>query len=267
MATGRPSDRRVGWLAALAGGALALAAQVAAPGGVPLYDGVHIAEPYRYLHPSGDQAGSPTSASSTPTIGDGASPVVVAATGENPPQAQLIAQRGAFELTAGAVSLRVSITPVEGPPPPPGSSISGNVYRFSVTDEAGAPQVIAACDGCISLVLRGPDPHAEASIKRVVNGAWVDVETVRATATGLFQANPTVLGDYAVVEVVAPAPGPDPVLLVGGAVALVLLAGIAYLVFGVRPVPAPPTRAPSAPVRLPSKRKGPRRPPPRRPDR
>ena len=57
------TDRRRGWLAVLAGAVLVLAIQVAAPVGVPLYDGVVVQEPYRYLHPTGDHVGSPTSGS------------------------------------------------------------------------------------------------------------------------------------------------------------------------------------------------------------
>ncbi|HUG30994.1 MAG TPA: hypothetical protein VMQ65_10835, partial [Candidatus Limnocylindria bacterium] len=113
------SDRRIGWLASLAGGALALAVQVAAPVGVPLYDGVVVQEPYRYLHPTGEQAGSPASFSSTPAVSGSVSPNVIAATTESPPQAQLIAQEGAFVLSASATGLQVSVAPIEAPPPPP----------------------------------------------------------------------------------------------------------------------------------------------------
>lgn len=114
-----PSDRRLGWVAVLAGGLLTLAVQVAAPVGVPLFDGVVVQEPYRFLHPTGDQAGSPGSFSESTDIED-VVPFIAAKTTENPPEAQLIALDDAFELTAGATSLEVSIAPIEAPAPPDG---------------------------------------------------------------------------------------------------------------------------------------------------
>lgn len=260
-------SRHGGWFMVLAAGALALGVQIAAPVGVPLYDGVHVGEPYRYLQPSGDQAGSPTSFASTPGVVGGVAPVFVAATAENPPQAQLIAQAGAFVLTPGATSLQVSIAPVAPPAPPPGGMIAGNVYRFSVTDQAGVPLAIKACDGCASLLLGAPAGLGEATIKRYADGAWVDVETIHAGIVALYQTNPPVLGDYAVIAVLEPEPGLDPVILAGGAALLLLLGGMAYLLFRVKPAasapggPAGPGGPGGASTRVPSKRKATRRPP------
>lgn len=263
------SERRLGWLAVLGGGLLALAVQVAAPVGVPLYDGVVVQEPYRFLHPTGDQAGNPTSYTDTKFVAEGSSAGFAAFTAESPPQAQLIAQKGAFELTPGASSLQVSITPIEPPAPPEGGSIAGNVYRFSVTDQAGAALAPMSCEGCRSLLLRAPDGIGQASIKRHFDGAWADVETIHAGMTGLFQTNPTALGDYAVITIAEPEPGPDPVLLVGGALLLLLVGGGAFLLFRVQQAPAETgdgrPRGPGGPggppSRIPSKRKRPPRPP------
>lgn len=265
-----PSDRRLGWLAVLAGGALALAVQVAAPVGVPLYDGVVVQEPYRYLHPTGDQAGSPASFTSTPAVAEGVSPNVVAFTSEGPPQAQLIAPEGAFVLSPSATGLQVSVAPVEAPPPPPGSVVAGNVYRFSVTDQAGTPLAIADCDGCVSLVLRAPE-GVGGSIQRFAEGAWVPVETIHAGMLGMYQTNPTALGDYAIIAIEEPAEGIDPLILAGAAALLVLVGAGAFLLLRVPQAPATPSGprggagsaggAPGrTPPRIPSKRKPPRRP-------
>ena len=73
-------SRALGWLAIGVGLGLALAVQVRAPVGVPLYDGVVTAEPYRYLHPTGGQVGDPASASSTEDVSSTQSPVFALAT-------------------------------------------------------------------------------------------------------------------------------------------------------------------------------------------
>jgi hypothetical protein len=271
------ADRRRGWLAVLGGALLALAVQIAAPVGVPLYDGVLVQEPYRFLHPTGDQAGSPTTGSDTELVEAGTSPILVVNTTENPPQAQLIAQDGAFQVADGVTKLLAKIAAIEAPAPPTGGTIAGNVYRFSVTDQAGNPVGLTTCDGCRSLILRAPDPTIEATVKRYADGAWTDVPTDNANLVG-FQVNPTVLGDYAVIE-----KGPDasagpgasasqgtgegrlgldgssPVVLIGGGVLVLLLVAGLFLLLRVRQAPR---ATPSAPGRIPSKRKPPRRPPP-----
>ena len=258
-------DRRLGWLLLLGGALLVLVVQVAQPVGVPLYDGVVVQEPYRFLHPAGGQAASPTSYSGEKPVAGDLSPIFAAATSENPPQAQLISQRGAFTLTAGATVVKVSVTPIEPPAPPPtGSTIAGNVYRFSVTDQSGTPLDVRQCAGCLSLLMRAPEETEGASIKRYADGAWHDVETVHAGMVDLYQTNATAMGDYAVIAGNNEAPpeegglirGIPDFVLIGGLIVIVLLGVSAYLLFGVRQAAreaVPPSRS-----RIPSKRKGPR---------
>lgn len=263
------SDRRLGWLAILAGAGLALGVQIAAPVGVPLYDGVVVQEPYRYLHPVGDQVNDPTSFSSAPTVIGNESPRFAAATLESPPQAQLIAQVDAFELPPGATSLRVSITPIEPPSTPPGGTIAGNAYRFSVTDQAGNRAVVKPCQGCLSLTLRAPEGIDNAVLKQFADGAWTTVETLHSLA--MYQTNPTALGDYAVVS--TGAPGDDPVPVLGGTVlALLLIAGVFFYLRrrSARATPVERGRGSGpgrVPARIPSKRRPSRRPPSGRSDR
>lgn len=261
------TSRRLGVLLILGGSALALAIQVASPVFVPLYDGVQIAEPYRYLHPTGDQVGDPTSASITEPVAEGVSPVVVAPTTEIPPQAQLIAQRDAFVLTAGATSIVATITPIEPPAPPPTGPILGNAYRFLVTDQSGTELRIRTCDGCASIALRAPDGGPPATVMRFDDGAWVPVLTRHGGAVALYQTNPVATGIYAVVATGESAGGIDiVVLLAGGGIALILGAFVALLYLRARPAPLPAARFPragSAPptTRVPSKRRGSKRPP------
>jgi hypothetical protein len=267
------ADRRAGWLTVIAGAALVLAVQIAAPVGVPLYDGVAVQEPYRYLHPTGDHPGSPTSGTDTEVVTGSTSPILVVSTLENPPQAQLIAQAGAFRLPAGATSLLATVTPIEPPAQPTSGTIAGNVYRFSVTDQAGNTVELTPCEGCRSLILRGIDPTLNGTIRRFANGAWTDLPTTPANLVG-FQVEPTVLGDFAVFAAGGTGPGgPDdggglsPILLIGGGGALLLVVAGTFLFLRVKQAPAsgtPPggVGARDGPSRIPSKRKPPRRPPP-----
>ena len=261
------TNRRLGVLLILGGSALALAIQVAAPVVVPLYDGVPISEPYRFLHPTGDQVGGPTSSSETEQIAEGFSPVIVAATTEIPPQAQLIAQRDAFVLTAGATSIVATITPIDPPAQPTTGPILGNAYRFSVADQSGTALRIKPCNGCVSIALRAPDGGPPATVMRLEDGGWVAVDTRHGGSVALYQTNPVATGIYAVVATGPAGGGIDMVVLLAGAgIALIFLAFIGLLFLRARPTPLPAARFPrdgSAPPtgRLPSKRRGSKRPP------
>lgn len=248
-----PSDRRLGWLTLVAGALLVLAVQIAQPVGVPLYDGVVVQEPYRYLHPTGDQAGDPTSFTDDIDVTADLSPIFAAYTGENPAQAQLISQRGAFALTPGATHVVVRIMAVEPPAQPEGGTIVGNVYHFAVSDQIGQPLEVRTCSACLTLRLRGPEGVGEAVLNRFADGAWHDVETIREGIGGTYVTNVLALGDYAVVALPDEQPGMKPIALLGGGAVVVLLLVGAFLFFRVKqatPEPEPATR-----TRIPSKRK------------
>jgi hypothetical protein len=257
------SDRRLGWLLVLAGGALALALQVAAPVGVPLYDGVVIPDPYVYLHPSGDEPGDPSSYTATEDVTGGKSPVFAAATEESPPQAQLVAMEDAFQLNPGTTSLNVSITPVDPVAPPTSGTIAGNVYRFAVTDNAGQPVAPKPCEACRTLVIRAPDGVTEGRVQHFADGAWADVRTDHAGFAAMYQSNLEALGDFAVVTGATGGLGGglDPLLF--GAIALAAFFAVVAGLFWYRrrPPPVPVVRLGPGRGRVPSKRKGPRRPP------
>ncbi len=260
-------DRRLGWLLVLAGTALALGVQVAAPVGVPLYDGVVVVEPYRYLHPTGAEQGDPSSFTSTEDVTGNVSPFFAAPTDESPPQAQLVVMEDAFQLNAGTSHLNVSITPVDPVAPPTNGTIAGNVYRFAVTDDAGLPVPPKACDACRTLVLRAPETVTDGTVQRFADGAWKDVATFHAGVVAMYQANVDVLGDYAVVTGATGGPtagstgGLDP-LLFGGIALVAFFAVVAGLFwYRRRPPPVPVARLGPGRGRVPSKRRGPRRPP------
>lgn len=267
------TDRRLGWSAVVGGALLALAIQLAAPVGVPLYDGVVVSEPYRYLHPTGDQVGSPSSYADSKPVTEAVSPLIAGFTTESPPQAQLIAQADAFQLTTGLASIKVSIDPIEAPAPPGGYVIAGNVYRFAVTDQSGNPLATKQCDECRTILLRAPAGSGDGSLMRYLDGAWSGVETLHAGTIDLYQANVAAMGDYAVVIGSTGQPpvdggggaALDPLILLGGGAIIVWLVILALVVRSrTRPDPIPGAVAARSRGRIPSKRKAPRRTPPGR---
>ena len=263
-------DRRFGPVAALAGLALALVVQVAAPVGVPLYDGVVVQEPYRYLQPVGSQPGAPTSFTSSPVVRGIVSPPFVAATTESPPQAQMIAQADAFQLTAGATSLQVAITPVEPPSVSSDGPILGNVYRISVTDQSGTPLAIKPCEGCLNLVMRAPEGVDVAHLAVFAGGRWTSIATVHAGMVAMYATRPETLGDFAIVTGNLSVGGAEPldfgqIIVFGGATVILVLAFTAALLFRRGGVAQPARRATAGTSPsgrrsrgIPSKRKVPR---------
>ena len=233
-------------LASLAAGLVVIAAaQVLAPlDRPPLYDGVVVEEPYRYLAPGPGQAGDPTSYAGTEPVIGPASPAFAAATAEGPPQAQLIAQAGAFSIPEEATGMAVTIMPVA--PEPPGA-IPGNAYRFSVTDEAGAP-VPVATGSFVTLLLRAPTGLTEVTIVQLVDGGWTPVPTLRAGEPDAYDINVDVLGVFAIQGTVAPVgTDPGPLVQVVG-----ILAALGTLIVAVSLVPTLLKRsAPAAPAAQP----------------
>ena len=258
-------ERALGWLAVLAGLGLALAVQRIAPVGVPLYDGVIVPEPYRYLHPVGDQPGEPTSADTTKNVQGNQTPVFAVATDEQPPQAQLVVQEDAFQLPPGATALHVTITPVDPTVQPTEGAIAGNVYRFAVTTTDGQALPPKSCDSCRTMVIRGPDNLTEGTIAHLENGAWVNVATLHAGIAAMFQTNANAMGDYAILAGSGGGDGgnggADLLLFSGIALALFFVAVAVLFWYRRRPATLPVAQLGPGRGRIPSKRKGPRRPP------
>lgn len=198
--------RRLGLLSLGLGLALSLVARSATPiVSPPLYDGVVVVEPYRYLVPPPGGRGAPLSAAATELLDHGASPLTAIATGEQPPQAQIFAIPGALTLPAGTTSIKLSIAPIAAVGEPADGHIVGNVYRILVTNQDGVPITTRAADK-VTVVLRGPGSLVAATIERFTPaGGWQSLPTNDAGFGSTFLAVVTEFGDFALV---AAGPGP-----------------------------------------------------------
>lgn len=205
--------------------------QVALPVGLPLFDGVIVSDPYRFLSPPPGAEGSPTSALATIPVAGGASPSFAVFTAETPPQAELLAHGGELAIGVDSTAVTIRIDPIATPSNATGGSVVGNVYRIAVTDQAGA--ALALVPGqAITLAMRGPaGTSADATIARLVGGAWQPLQTDPAGLQDLFLANATDFGDFAILGT-APPPsrGLDPSLVILALVGagLIALLGLRY---------------------------------------
>jgi hypothetical protein len=260
-------SRRAAIAALGLGAAIALVAQLASPVAVPLYDGVSVQEPYRYLSPASGQPGAPSSFATEKAVQGGVSTSFVAATTENPPQAQLIALPGAFVVTAATTTMKISITPVALPAGAgPSGSVAGNVYRFAVTDQGGIPLPVAQGANPPTITLRGPEGVTEGTIALLGATTSALLPTEHGGALAIFSTNPPALGDFAVVVGAAASAAPNIGLLVGAILAVAVpVALVAFLVVRQRRGRQLAAEAARPRSRIPSKRIPPR--PPKGPGR
>ena len=195
---GAGRSRQLGLVAIAVGLTIAAAAQLSAPlARPPLYDGVVVADPYRYLEPPPGGRGDPQPASGTVAVQGGAYGILAIATPEYPPQAQLFAAGGTFTLPPGTTAITVDIRAVPPPAVTPAGHIAGNVYRISVRNQAGIA-LTAPASARVSVVLRAPEGVAVASLQRFAGGAWQQLDT-SAETSGMFLAVATEFGDFALV--------------------------------------------------------------------
>jgi hypothetical protein len=225
----RPRLDRSAAIALGLGAVIALAAQVARPSRAPMYDGVPITEPYRFLDPANGQAANPTAFTSSPGLDGGASRAFVAATTEQPPQAQLIALTGALVVPAGATAMNVSIEAVEPEQPPDAGAIAGNVYRFLVVDDSGNEYRIAA-GSQPSLTLRAPEGVTGAVIGHRTSDGWVALATEHGGQLGIYQVVPTELGDYAILTGVSAPSNLATTIAIAVTIGLPILIAIGYFI-------------------------------------
>jgi LPXTG-motif cell wall-anchored protein len=231
----------------VAGVLLILAAQALAPVAAPLFDSLTVLGPYHYLSPTGNQVGAPTSATVTDPLVGGLSPGFNAATTESPPQAQLIASAGAFQLAPGTTSVTVAIAPVAPPAPSTVGAILGNVYHYTVTDQDGV--ALSTKPGTdVTLVLRAPDATSDAVVAQFSGGTWTQISSSPSGTPAFFIGTATTFGDFALVAVAGSGIGPLQVsLLVLFGLAIVVLIGFVLVRRRRSPEPRLTPTAPATP--------------------
>jgi hypothetical protein len=192
---------RTGVVAVLAGVGIAAAAQLAAPLATPpLYDGVVVVQPYIYVSPPAGSPGGAHGASAHLPMDGHKSPFIALATPEQPPQAQIVAEGGSLIVPSSATTLDVSITPLDPSADAVAGStvrVLGNVYRFSVTDQAGVPAT-APASALVTVVLRAPQLLPDAQVAQLVGGTWRPLKSEPGMGAS-FVAVVTSFGDFAVV--------------------------------------------------------------------
>ncbi|MFI5259864.1 MAG: hypothetical protein ACHQ01_09700 [Candidatus Limnocylindrales bacterium] len=187
-------------LAALASGvAIVVLAQRLTPiAGPPLYDGVVVINPYRWLSPPPGLQGGAQSAQQS-LSGQDIQGGFGIGTPEQPPQVEIDSDVSSLVIPKGTTSITVSIDPVAAPSAQPANGIvAGNVYRISVTNQSGAA-IGAKTGGSVTLVLRGPASLPEASIERYSGGSWTELQTSPAGIPDTFTALVPGFGDFALV--------------------------------------------------------------------
>jgi len=204
--TGRRSAdrRRAAGVAVLGVGLLSIVivgrlAPVEAP---PLYDGVVVNDPYRWVDPPAGAKGGAKGATDTIPVKGDQSPLLAAATPEQPPQAQIFATPGSLTLPPGTTSIGVSIQPLSpdgaGDGQPSGGHIAGNVYRMAVASQDGTP-VTAPASALVSVVIRGPGAMDVGTIEQYIGGAWHPLKTSASGFASTFLAVVTSFSDFAIV--------------------------------------------------------------------
>jgi hypothetical protein len=229
--------RRMGLAALALGLGIAAAAQIAAPlAPPPLYDGVVVVQPYVFVNPpAGKLAGAQGASAHLPMNGH-KSPVVVFATPEQPPQAQVVAGDGTLALPLSATALEASITPFDPSVDATAAGaarILGNVYRITIVDQTGAAAT-APASGLVTVVLRAPEDVPGAQVGLVVGGTWHPLKS-EAMYGSAYVAVVTGFGDFAVIV-----PGATPVSPSASGAALSSLAPSAPAAGGTSTAAVPP---------------------------
>jgi hypothetical protein len=236
-----------------------VSAQAFAPVILPLFDGLVVNDPYRYLSPPIGADGSPSSAAVTLPVSGNASPAFAVYTSETPPQAELLAHGGELAIGVGSTSMKATIDPIPPPSSSSGGTVAGNVYRLTVTDQAGA--ALAFVPGqTMTLAMRGPAGiPASAVIARLVDSTWQPLPTNPSGLQDLFLANTDALGTFALLGTVVAPPSGFPLGILAAALALAGLVALLGLRYGGRPragsrSPAPAGRQPQRTSRKRNKR-------------
>jgi hypothetical protein len=182
------AGRRLAWgsLAAAAIG-LGLLWRLLPAGSPPVYDGVCIADPYRFL------GHTPAPSSATKDYPGSSFPTAEVLTGETPAQAQILMMAGSFSASS---TITVSITPEPPPAPPPsGMTQDGNAYRFAATSAGQSLQ--PSSQSPVTVVLRGTGASSALTMEVHSTAGWQPLRTFNLGCGYTFEAVSPTLGDFA----------------------------------------------------------------------
>jgi hypothetical protein len=214
---------RAGWALAAAG-VFWLTAWLAAPPGVPLYDGIGFPdEPYRYVAapPGAPHTAPPTTARGRARAGGGTNIDLDDITSaEQGPQIEVALEAGTLDANPNTVEFQLAAIPVaataggvEGGPTSqsPGGAeprIDGNVYRVTATAFPAGP-VGTRPDGVGYVVMRattGRQPGPTFVYRAKPTTSWRPVRTERI-GVDIYQTRLAGLGDYALGYFASPTVG------------------------------------------------------------
>lgn len=187
-------------LAAVLGGLVVVAiAQQARPiSGPPLYDGVVVFDPYKWLSAPPGLDGGAQSAQQSFSGGDLRAGFAFG-TPEEPPQIQIQSVFTSLALPRGTSSVTMSIEPIAAPAAtPPNGIIAGNVYQIQVADQHGTA-IKAKRGATVTLVIRGPTSLPNATIDRFSDGKWTALQTTWPGVPDTFVVNIAEFGEFALV--------------------------------------------------------------------
>lgn len=191
-------DRRLGLVVIGLGIVLiGLAQRIAPITEPPLYDGVYVPLPYVWLIPPTGAKGGATGKTGKVGVDGKANRLIAIATPELDPQAQLLATSGALVLPSGTTSVEFSIEPVLPTTLPTDGHIDGNVYRISVTNQAGTP-LTAPASALITVVLVSPHSDPDRTMELSTGQGWQKL-TTQNQGPGVWLAVVTSFGDFAMV--------------------------------------------------------------------
>lgn len=195
-----------------------------------LYDGLILpGQNYRYLPPQ-NGGKPPSSATKTVSIAHGKTPQLFLETKETPPQAILIVNANSLGLPAGAKHLTVSIKPVLPPVHMKHGFFDGNVYQFRAS--ANGQTLPLSKPGSAEIQLRRPGATGSPYIAQYRHGRWVKRPSAVFFNANYLAANVSSLGYFTLALTHGPTSGGiSPLIIVGIAAIVVVIAGLAALRF------------------------------------
>jgi hypothetical protein len=182
----------------VAAGALAVV-WAAQPGDPPIYDGLPLgAPPYRYLVPPPNRAATAPPTSATQTFRIAGTPYgFQLETHEAAPQASILLPLASLRLPPSAAVITLEVQPVvPAAPPPPGTLIDGNAYRFTAV--VSGQQVALRSGRTARITLRHTGSPGRPTVAVLQGQRWRPLRSIEAVP-GSSEADTPVFGEMALL--------------------------------------------------------------------